>query len=338
MSSSFESELSFTATVPRHLVHRAAICEVFLTDSRRRSENEFSIAVQLPRVHTLYSDHTAVRPSYDPMLLMEACRQVSILVAHRYLDVPLSQKFVFNTGELLVEDPDALLVGALPGHAVIDTAVTGRKNRAGSLVGVTLDMRITVDGRHAGSMAMTIQWMPAEAWNALRQGGRRALRLTPSRAYDPQRRMPPAAVGRFCMANVVLGAAEVQGDELVSQVVVDQRHPALFDHPLDHLPGMLLFEAFRQTAICAAHDLLGLSPQRVSLTRCAATFSRFGEFELPTACHARVRYGSTPRGVVRVELTLRQEEHEIASAEVDLVTTCALVERAEPLAALQVSA
>ncbi|MCZ2527965.1 hypothetical protein [Streptomyces sp. HB2AG] len=39
--------------------HRAAVCEVFLTDSASTSEREVLVAARLPRVHSHYSGHTA---------------------------------------------------------------------------------------------------------------------------------------------------------------------------------------------------------------------------------------------------------------------------------------
>ncbi|WP_226962330.1 AfsA-related hotdog domain-containing protein [Streptomyces sp. C8S0] len=89
MSISGNHGLSYAATVSRQLVHRAAVCEVFLTDTRRRSDNDFLIAAQLPRVHSYYSDHLATPAAYDPLLLLEVFRQTSILVAHEHLGVPL---------------------------------------------------------------------------------------------------------------------------------------------------------------------------------------------------------------------------------------------------------
>ncbi|WP_404816907.1 ScbA/BarX family gamma-butyrolactone biosynthesis protein [Streptomyces thermolineatus] len=320
MSAPRGSDLSRSTTVPRSLVHRAAVCEVFLTDSARTSEREVLVAAQLPRVHSYYSDHTATPAHYDPLLLLEAFRQTSILVAHEHLGAPLDSKFSFNSGDLSVTDPEALHIGPVPASATVRTEVVAEKHREGVLTGITIDMHMSLDGRAAASMRMVIQWMPPAAWDGLRARNRAALALEPARAHSTGRRLPPAAVGRHSPQNVVLADAVALGHEVVGQVVVDQSHPALFDHPLDHIPGAVFFEAYRQTALYAAHELLGLSPRCLMPTRVEAVFSRFGEFELPTDCRAVL---VDPPGPDRVafELTALQEENEVATARVVLGRT-----------------
>lgn len=321
--------LSYSTTVSRHIVHRAAVCEVFLTDTKRVSESEFLVAAQLPRVHSYYSDHLSTPAAYDPLLLLEVFRQASILVAHEHLGAPHDHKFSFNDGDLTVLDLDALLIDALPGQARLDIEVAALKHRHGEPVGVTLHMRLNLGGRDAAAMAMTIQWMPPQVWNGLRARGRAGLALEPARAPLPSRRLTPASVGRQSDNNVVLADAIVIDRELVAQVVVDQSHPALFDHPLDHIPGVLLFEAYRQTALHAAHELLGLSPHRLSMTRCAAAFTRFGEFELPTACRAEL-VEEPDRPGVTFRLQTLQEETVISTAEIDLQCTTPIGRRLVP--------
>ncbi|MFJ3621447.1 ScbA/BarX family gamma-butyrolactone biosynthesis protein [Streptomyces iakyrus] len=319
MSRPTSTGLSYSATVSRKLVHRAAVCEVFLTDTKRESNERFLVAAQLPRVHSYYTDHLATPAAYDPLLLLEVFRQTSILVAHEHLGAPTDNKFSFNDGDLAVLDPAALLIGDTPGHALLVVEVEAEKRRRGDLVGVTLRMGLALDGRDAASMTMTIQWMPPKVWTDVRERGRAVLGLDSEPARVPQaaRRLLPASVGRYSPHNVVLSESAVIGRELVAKVLVDQSHPALFDHPLDHIPGALLFEAYRQTALHAAHELLGLSPHRLTVMRCVAAFTRFGEFEMPTICRAELVEDPDRPGVTfRMEIT--QDEVVISTAEIDL--------------------
>ncbi|WP_246890403.1 AfsA-related hotdog domain-containing protein [Streptomyces scabiei] len=76
-----EAELSYDATVPRTLVHRASIAEVFVTDSAQTGEDTYAVAAQLPRGH-LIGEHS---PAYDFTLLVEVVRQAGVLVAHRHM-------------------------------------------------------------------------------------------------------------------------------------------------------------------------------------------------------------------------------------------------------------
>ncbi|WP_210492143.1 ScbA/BarX family gamma-butyrolactone biosynthesis protein [Patulibacter sp. SYSU D01012] len=318
--------LRFDTTVERALVHRAAVCEVFLTDAAELAPRRYLTAAQLPRVHSLYSDGLLTPARYDPLLLLEVCRQTTILVAHRFLGVAPRDKFVFGTGDFRVLDPEALLVGPDPGHAVVEATVVDEHLRRGERDGVTYELVLSVDGRPAFALEMAIRWMPPAAWDALRARGRAALRLGPDHAPDPTRPVHPNEVGRTLPGNVVLAESRPSPDGLHARVIVDRAHPALFDHELDHIPGMLLFEAVRQAAVVAAHEHLGLSPSRLALSRARVTFTRFGEFELPTALHVRppaLRDG--PAGpVAATSLEVTQDGVPIATADVELATACRL--------------
>ncbi len=169
-------------------------------------------------------------------------------------------------------------------------------------------------------MRTVCQWMPGAAWDRMRDKGRAALALAPARPHHTGRRVPAISVGRASGQNVVLAGVEVGHDELRTRVVVDQGNPALFDHPLDHIPGALIFEAFRQSAMYAARELFGLSLRSLLLTRVEADFTRFGEFELPTDCVVRVVESPAVDGVA-FEIAMLQEDDRIARARLHLTHT-----------------
>lgn len=315
-----EIGLSFSSTVSRHVVHRAAICEVFLTDSAKLGEDHFVLAAQLPRVHSYYSDHTLAPAAYDPLLLTEVVRQASILIAHQHMGAPLDHKFIYNMSDLKICDAAALTIRDRPGHMVLDARLTSTKTRGDAVVGMGLDMTLRVDGESVGTMEIVIQWMPPTAWDALRARGRAALDLSEDRAHSISTRLPSYQVGRLLDPNVVLGGFVTGDTSLTANVVVDQTHPGLFDHPLDHVPGMLLFEAMRQAGVLAAHELLGLASSRLYLAGCRAEFTRFGEFELPTSVEAVLLPGDR-QGRVRFAVDVRQDDVTIARGEIELATT-----------------
>ncbi|XKK40185.1 hypothetical protein HFP72_05480 [Nocardiopsis sp. ARC36] len=48
-------ELDYDSTVPRGLVHRNAVSEVFVTDSQQTGESTFDVAAQLPAATSCWS-------------------------------------------------------------------------------------------------------------------------------------------------------------------------------------------------------------------------------------------------------------------------------------------
>ena len=87
--------MEYTRTVPRHLVHRHAVAEVFLTDYRIESDSAYQVAVQLPVSHRIFDVSSE---QHDPLGVAEAFRQAVVLLCHtRYDEIPLHYKFLMET-------------------------------------------------------------------------------------------------------------------------------------------------------------------------------------------------------------------------------------------------
>lgn len=313
-----EPELSFSTVVPREHVHRSAISEVYLTDIICEKYPRFRLGIQLPRQHSYYSDHVSAGPAaYDPLLLLECTRQASILIAHRHVGAEMDQKFVFNSGALQVADTRGLTVREYPGYGTLDATIISEKKRDDRIVGIGLAIEIQLDLRRVATMQMTIQWMPGAAWDKIRTRGRAELDLSAEAPHSIARRTAPEFVARNSRENVVIGAVAARPDELAAEIVVDERHPSLFDHPLDHIPGAVIFEGLRQTAVIAAYELFGFSPNRLSTVLVSAEFHRFGELELATHATARPVHPPSEREVA-FTVDIRQRDLIITAGEVTL--------------------
>jgi hypothetical protein len=83
---------------------------------------------------------------------------------------------------------------------------------------------------------------------------------------------------------------------------VDTRHPVLFDHPVDHVPGMLLMEAARQ-ATAATLERSSFVPLGM-----ASEFKRYVELDEPCLIEAR-RLPRTESGDDRVLVTGHQDKN-----------------------------
>jgi A-factor biosynthesis hotdog domain len=277
--------MRFTRTLSKELVHRAAVSEVFLTDAERHSEDELLLAAQLPRRHVFYHDTLAPRAHHDPLLLLEACRQGIFVVAHRYLDVPLGHKFLLRTVEFEVPDPAALTCGDLPTDAVIAVRVEHRFRSRGAVTGLRLRFLFAIGTQEALLARIDYSWMSPEDWRRLRTRQRGALGLPEEPVALPGPRVDPALVGRRDPANSVISPPRTAGDGgRTARLVVDTAHPTLYDHWVDHVPGMLELEACRQlalTAAVAAGTVRTPSALPVGLT---ARFRCFAEMDLPLQC------------------------------------------------------
>jgi 2-oxo-3-(phosphooxy)propyl 3-oxoalkanoate synthase len=269
--------LTFSRTVPRELVHRASVAEVFVT-SLVEHGGQIAVGVQLPRSHAFYGEGD--NGHHDPVAFVEAGRQACLAVAHQCFRVPVDARFVLRRFELRVHDPAGLAVTDAPCDATLHCQVVRRFSHDGHLCGLHLRHRFEIDGRHALTADFAFSWVREHEWAAVRGS------IEPLPTAPPRDRCPAAVVGRSCARNVVIGPPDFDGAFARAAVVVDTGHPTLFDHPVDHAPGMVLVEAVRQLATACAAVSTGLGFGLVTALCCR--FSDFTGLGDEAICHCQL--------------------------------------------------
>lgn len=308
------ADLSYTTTVPRTLVHKQAIEQVFLTDSAQRGEDEFLIAAQLPRTHMFFNEPNACA-SYDLMLITELKRQATVCVAHRYLEVPYGHRFVWRWLDIALDD-DAR-VGDACSHLVLEMTTSDREYRDGVLASWGAQSTLYLDGERIGRSAVTVAVMPDPVYQRIRDKIRSRKPIEDAAPLDRIGPAEPSEVGRINPANVVIAPPEEAGEgRLCTDMVLDLGHPCFFDHELDHVPGMLLLETLRQTALAAVARRHGLEASELYMTAIEADFRDFGELELQLSSSAEVGEfeHDGPHPSVATELGLHQAGEQITKA------------------------
>jgi len=80
-----------------------------------------------------------------------------------------------------------------------------------------------------------------------------------------------------------------ESDCFEAEMVHDMEHPFFFEHPLDHIPAMMLVEAGRQLGIAISHLFLGVPMNRMFATRAFdIRFNDFAELHAPVTIVGRV--------------------------------------------------
>ncbi|WP_328348317.1 ScbA/BarX family gamma-butyrolactone biosynthesis protein [Streptomyces violaceus] len=274
--------LTFEHTVAKALVHRRALSEVFLTDSTAVDDSHFVAGAQLPPSHAYYTDHTTWS-AVDPLFLLECCRQAETHAVHAHFGAPDGTKFVLQQWSM--ELPGLAALEPAHGPAEVTIAVTTHDAQwvGGSLRGLRYRMAITVSGRPVGEVTMRVKYVADSVYGMLR--GRRDGGGTPtSESYQrpaTEGLVQPGRVGRERPENVVLLDPVTDGRQVRARLLVAGGHPSLFDHAQDHVPGMVLMEAGRQTALLTAEELYGAPAAAWSVTGIEASFDAYAELDEP---------------------------------------------------------
>ncbi|KUN00474.1 hypothetical protein AQI95_34845 [Streptomyces yokosukanensis] len=280
---------ALTTTVPKEYVHRAGIAEVMLTGWERVDDSHFTVSAQLPRRHGFFA---TIDDCHDPLLIAETIRQAGILLSHAEFGVPLDHQFLMWDMRVDME-PEHMRVEASPASLDISIACTDIKRRGSNLAGLHYEAVIRRDGRVAATGSATYTCVSPSVYRRLRAARTADGASPPLPLTSP---IAPHEVGRLSPTDVVLSPVP---EPDCWQLRVDTRHPVLFDHPVDHVPGMVLLEAARQTAAA----LLGRACLPIGIT---SEFARYAELDTPCliAAHALPPQAD---GTERVIVTGRQD-------------------------------
>lgn len=315
---------SFDRTIPRGLVHKAGPEAVWLTEIAQVGDHHYLCAGQVPRVHTYVND--AIQPGYtyyDLGLLTELGRQAGIATMHAYEGAPVDWATVFMKFDLELVDPVPNDRSPGPVPAMVDVRYPNRETEDGTLT-VGCELTFEIDGvvrATSTTMASAYEKGPYRAWRGEMRDAK------PLADHEPRVVKPiaPERVGRRDPDNVMIGElhpAEGSGTyECAAHV--DQLHPHFFEHPMDHVPGVVHLEVMRQAALVAAEQHQGVSPVGATIVSCRTRFAGFAELELPLDCKVKVGEAAPGDGPpsVPVRLVLSQPGQEA-------VTTAAMVVRA----------
>ncbi|MFJ9343301.1 ScbA/BarX family gamma-butyrolactone biosynthesis protein [Streptomyces sp. NPDC101733] len=279
--------------MPKQLVHRTVPGEVMATGWSRTDDTHFRVTAQWPRSHSFYTP--VAGEYYDPLMIAETIRQAGFLVAHSEFGVPLGHQFLLWELALSVQ-PEQLKIHEAP--AVVDVAVTiveVKRRGNGDVTALRYEMDIMRDGLLAASGSATTTCASPGVYRRIRGAYALGGNITPLSLTAP---VAPQNVGRTSPVDVVLSPI---GEPNRWQLRVDTRHPVLFDHPVDHVPGMLLMEAARQSAA----SILGLTS--ILPLGITVDFRRYVELDRACVIEARLLPERLPDGRRVVLVTGHQD-------------------------------
>ncbi|MYU56763.1 MULTISPECIES: ScbA/BarX family gamma-butyrolactone biosynthesis protein [Streptomyces] len=285
--------------VPRELVHKTAPDEVLLTGWRQEAEDHFVVTASWPEQHSFYVPVAGAR---DPLLAAESVRQAIPLLCHGAYGVPQGHRQIWDHFACALH-PDALSADEGPATIELDVSCSDVRRRGSRLAAMTMQVRLMRDGACMGVAHARFTNQPPAIYQRLR-GEYADLEAAMSRTIPLAPPISPKQVQRSRFRDVVLSPTNTAQ---VSQLRVDLAHPVLFDHPVDHAPGMLLLEAARQATHAVAH------PHDVVLTGMDCAFSHYAELDAPCWIETSA-LGNELMGRLAVQVVARQFGREVFSA------------------------
>lgn len=260
--------------VDSSLVHKSSAKQVMLLGAELHEDGSMGIDVELSEAHP----SAGMLPSSSTLLGVELMRQCAIAFAHLVAGVPRDWAFLMN--EITFSWQDGYVphtAEEFTGHA--EVRLYAVKKRKGQVSDLQLEVEYIRDGlvRGRGSGDFTV---------------------LPPRAYQAIRRNAPAAREESTgPLGMVLADARETPETLEAQLVWNQADRFIFDHPSDHVSGMLLAKG-----LLDAHLRLTGNPAALFNLRCVG----FAEHDAPVHVLARLA------GPGSVRIAIVQSGREIA--------------------------
>jgi hypothetical protein len=260
-----DQRVLFDQTVSRKLVHKRQISEVFLTYADLVGPTSFVIGALWPAWHAYYE---MLVNRCDSLLTTETVRQATILTAHQFFDIPLGCHFLMNGISIhMVGSYQAKPME--PVEIVLHVEVDNIQRRGGQVFGLRSTIKFFTHGSFFAVGTGDLQLVSAKCYARLRGN----IATTPA----SQKNVPTASAAKTSLIKTIPLSVDNEGKsaKLCWELLVLSAHPLFFDHPVDHVPGMLIMESIRQAARQYTN-----SPN-ADLTLFEAQFHSFLEFEQP---------------------------------------------------------
>ncbi|MER8000395.1 ScbA/BarX family gamma-butyrolactone biosynthesis protein [Streptomyces sp. NPDC095613] len=288
--------------VTQDQTHKVNPDEILLASWSSTGPDTFTVDARWPQHHDFYTPRHGL---HDPLMLVETIRQTLPLLAHAAYDVPAGHQLLWHDVRWNLV-PTALRVEGSPAEVELHISCTDIKYRRCVPATMVLHAQVARAGLPLAHARTRFAIQDRAVYRRMR-GVYADIAAATAMAVTPEEPVAPSTVRRVRERDVVLSPTGSPGRWLLR---VDVTHPVLFDHPVDHVPGMLLLEASRQAAQAVA-------PEAGPVIGMETVFIRYAELDAPCRLSA-VPCDRDPMGNPQVLVTAHQRDEEVFTTTVTL--------------------
>ncbi|MFD6532608.1 ScbA/BarX family gamma-butyrolactone biosynthesis protein [Streptomyces sp. NPDC060184] len=244
--------------------HRVHPDDVLIRDYHRIAENSYALDIDWAGRHVFFEP--ALGSVHHHMLIAQTLRQIGLSLAHTEFKISSAHQFLMSGMSYSADPRRSTDLSPIRAEAVCTW--TGRN---GIRIAITLEQHGSVFVRSESGFS----WVSDRVYRRLRGSH---LTARPGAMPAP---VGAAPAGRRAADEVVLGASDHPHRW---ELIADTGNPALMDHPVDHVPGLVIMEASQQ----AAHAVVaGTGSRSWSPLTTDMRTSRYVEFDAPCWIDAR---------------------------------------------------
>lgn len=219
----------------RRFVHKEDATAVLLTEVRDADERFIVFGASWPTAHAYYRvEHEGL----DLLLVAETLRQATIAAAHLLFDVPIGWSFLMDRMVVSATRTRSTFGGK---NAAVEVTVAELSKAGGHLQSMTSRVTFWVDGERVGEGEGFLRVLAPRVYERLRM------------AASPSHSAPTLADAHPVGSAIAL-SPRADGSGHTWDVRISRADPFFFDHPVDHMPGIVLFAAIREAVHRASRE------------------------------------------------------------------------------------
>lgn len=249
-------------------IHKNNESEIFLKSLIRISETRFTASFCVQRNHPHYDDFCATKNDINPMFLLECARQAETYASHIICGIPLESKFILKSWQVTSNAIHYIKsnVENLTADIFIDWP-SNKKVRSNVFTIIFL-----MESEPVAYVRIAVGYASNESYKFLRE------KKHSSTIILPQLNLVPAGkVGYSDDLNVSIASVNCTQDSFICAFVLREKNQSYNDHPQDHITGINLTEAAKQTCYLYESTIKNINCNRLTTELISGYFFNYAE-------------------------------------------------------------
>lgn len=269
----------FSQTIPKSLVHKRNVENVYLTNISKITDDEYECATILPVCNIFFSQFEEILHK-NIIFIIEISRQMSIAVTHLRYNIPLETNFIANSTQVSFLDSELSYEDIK--EKKIKTRIEKDFIKFSSKKEIKIiryNLSIYTNKKKYCQVSTEVSLHNAVRYKRLRL-------ISRYKAIGSEKQMPKPShnkseLPRDQYVKLIKNINYDTSNSIKADLIVDFRHPFFFDHFNDHISGMLIIAGLRQLVIKYIKLKYGDYNNKIYLTDFNLKFLAFGELDFP---------------------------------------------------------
>lgn len=259
--------------------HKRNESEIFLKSLSKLSDTHFTASFCTQRNHPHYDDFCAAKNDINPMFLLECARQVETYVSHVICGIPLESKFILKSWQIASRTVRYIKrkIEDISADVFIDWP--GNKKSRNNIFTIIFQMK----NEPIAYVRIVVGYISNESYKLIR-GKKHS-----STVIFPQLILAPTGkVGYSSDLNVSIASVNCTDDNFTCAFVLRENNKSFNDHPQDHITGINLTEAAKQTCYLYESTIKNIKCKRLITELISGNFFKY--VETSVSCHLKINF------------------------------------------------